>query len=82
MQDCKLTCPECHAEGQDNFRKAGFKQLYQRRLQLYQCKKCGAEGNLTTLRKHFGDTCKSIQTHNLQNLLSLIDFFILAPKDQ
>jgi transposase-like protein len=36
-----LLCPNCSVEGKDNFVKMGFKQLYQKRAQRYQCKRCG-----------------------------------------
>ncbi len=37
----KLLCPNCSVEGKDNFIKMGFKRLYQKRVQRYQCKRCG-----------------------------------------
>ena len=36
-----VVCPNCCVEGVENFRKHGFKQLYQRKVPLLQCKKCG-----------------------------------------
>jgi rubredoxin len=36
-----LLCPNCHIEDKENFRKFGYQQLYQRKVQRWQCKRCG-----------------------------------------
>ena len=44
-------CPNCHIEGKENFRKNGFQNLYQRKIQKWQCKRCGKIINENQLEK-------------------------------
>jgi len=44
-------CPNCHAEGEENFRKNGYQHLYKRKVQKWQCKKCGKIVNDNQLGK-------------------------------
>lgn len=44
-------CHNCHVEGKDNFRKNGYQQLYQRKVQKWQCKHCGKIVNDNQLGK-------------------------------
>lgn len=36
----KQPCPKCHADT-DQIQKHGFKTLYQKRVQKFQCQRCG-----------------------------------------
>ncbi len=53
-EGAEIVC-HCVFSGCDNDSKGSEAHLYINPEGLYQCKKCGVEGNFITLQKHFGD---------------------------